>query len=42
LDGLAAAARAARRERLLDLFLLSSRYEWMFWEMCWRGESWPV
>jgi thiaminase/transcriptional activator TenA len=25
-----------------DAFAVSSRYEWMFWEMCWRGESWPV
>lgn len=21
---------------------LSTRYEWMFWEMAWRGETWPV
>ena len=28
------------RKRLSDVFLLSSRYEWQFWEMCWRGESW--
>jgi thiaminase/transcriptional activator TenA len=25
-----------------DAFAVSSRYEWMFQEMCWRGESWPV
>ena len=25
-----------------DSFAVSSRYEWMFWEMCWRGETWPV
>ena len=42
MDRLAADAPAARRERLRDLFLLSSRYEWMFWEMCWRGEAWAV
>lgn len=42
MDRLAEGASADRRERLLDLFLLSSRYEWMFWEMCWRGEAWPV
>ncbi|HET9582385.1 MAG TPA: thiaminase II [Gemmatimonadota bacterium] len=41
MDRLAADAPAGRRERLRDLFLLSSRYEWMFWEMCWRGEEWP-
>ena len=25
-----------------DAFGVSSRYEWMFWEMCWKGETWPV
>ena len=29
-----------KRARLVDLFVLSSRYEWQFWEMCWRGEEW--
>lgn len=37
----AAEGRTARERRALsDLFLLSSRYELRFWEMCWRGESW--
>ncbi|MFW6079119.1 MAG: thiaminase II, partial [Gemmatimonadota bacterium] len=38
----AASATEEKRERLTELFVLSSRYEWMFWEMCWRGEEWPV
>jgi thiaminase/transcriptional activator TenA len=29
-----------RRNKLVGLFVLSSRYEWQFWEMCWRGEEW--
>ena len=29
-----------KRERLVKLFVLSSRYEHRFWEMCWTGESW--
>lgn len=33
---------AEKRERLKDLFVLSSRYEWQFWEMCWRGEEWGI
>lgn len=41
-DALAAAEGAAARERLADIFLLSSRYEWAFWEMAWRRERWPV
>lgn len=29
-----------KRKHLIDLFVLSSRYEWEFWEMCWNGEAW--
>lgn len=42
LDRVAEGASAARKSRLAELFVLSSRYEWQFWEMCWTGESWPV
>ncbi|MGH3029362.1 MAG: thiaminase II [Gaiellaceae bacterium] len=42
LDRIAEGASAEKRARLTDLFVLSSRYEWEFWEMCWRGEEWPV
>jgi thiaminase (transcriptional activator TenA) len=31
-----------KKKRLTDLFLLSSRYEFLFWEMCWQGEEWPA
>jgi thiaminase (transcriptional activator TenA) len=31
-------ARAAMRRH----FLVTSRYEWMFWDMGWRCEAWPV
>lgn len=30
------------RERLRAHFILTSRYEWMFWDMAWRQEAWPV
>lgn len=40
LDRIAEGASAARRERLRELFVTSSRYEWQFWEMCWHGEAW--
>jgi len=33
---------AEKKERLIEIFVLSSRYEWMFWEMCYHGEEWPV
>lgn len=42
MNRLAEGAGEDKRRRLTELFLLSSRYEWQFWEMCWRGESWPV
>jgi thiaminase/transcriptional activator TenA len=29
-------------QRLERIFLASSRYEWMFWDMAWREERWPV
>jgi thiaminase (transcriptional activator TenA) len=42
LNRLTEGAAPAKRERLAEIFLLSSRYEWLFWEMCWKGEAWPV
>ena len=35
-------AGKAEQERMCDAFLTSSRYEWMFWDMAWREEQWPV
>ena len=38
-------AKSAGREekaRMEEAFLISSRYEWMFWDMAWREEQWPV
>ncbi len=38
-------ARTAGREerqRMEQAFVISSRYEWMFWEMAWTEEKWPV
>lgn len=40
MNRLAEGATPEKRQRLTDIFVLSSRYEWMFWEMCWAGESW--
>ena len=39
-DRVAGSASGAKRTRLVELFVLSSRYEHRFWEMCWTGESW--
>jgi thiaminase/transcriptional activator TenA len=42
MDDLAADATASDRERYRDLFVTSSRYEYMFWDAAWRQEEWPV
>ncbi len=40
LDRLAEGIGEEKRARLVELFLISSRYEWQFWEMCWQSEAW--
>jgi thiaminase (transcriptional activator TenA) len=40
LDREAHNASPEKRARIRELFLLSSRYELRFWDMCWDGESW--
>ena len=30
------------KQRMEEAFVISSRYEWMFWEMAWKEETWPV
>jgi thiaminase/transcriptional activator TenA len=41
LNRLTQGAGTEKKRRLSELFQLSSRYEWLFWEMCWKGEEWP-
>jgi thiaminase/transcriptional activator TenA len=41
-DTLAAQESDHGRARLAEIFLISARYEWSFWEMSWRMEEWPV
>jgi thiaminase/transcriptional activator TenA len=42
IDDEAARLHDSGRERLRDIFRTSSRYEYMFWDMAWTRESWPV
>jgi len=42
MDELGAAANRAEKTRLTEYFVLSSRYEFMFWEQAYRVESWPL
>jgi thiaminase/transcriptional activator TenA len=41
-DRLAAGANGLTRDRMEASFLTSSRYEYLFWEMAWSRETWPV
>lgn len=36
----AKAATAAERQRAKEVFTLSARYEYLFWDMAWREERW--
>jgi len=39
---LAAALGPDERQAMHRHFVTTSRYEWMFWDMGWRRETWPV
>jgi len=41
-DRFASESGASVRERMRRHFLLSSRYEYLFWDMAYRKETWPV
>ncbi len=41
-DRIAEALTPAQRAAAARHFVTTSRYEWMFWEMGWRMERWPV
>jgi thiaminase/transcriptional activator TenA len=38
----AAGVGDAERTAMRRHFTTTSRYEWMFWDMGWRAERWPV
>jgi thiaminase/transcriptional activator TenA len=41
-DAVAERLRASERDAMRRHVLTTTRYEWMFWDMGWRQESWPV
>ena len=41
-DALAASLRESERDAMRRHFVTTSQYEWMFWDMGHRIESWPV
>src|SRR5215207_1256391 len=32
----------SQKARVAEAFVVTSRYEWMFWDAAWRLEGWPV
>jgi thiaminase (transcriptional activator TenA) len=32
----------AQKARVMETFVTTSRYEWMFWDAAWKLERWPV
>jgi thiaminase (transcriptional activator TenA) len=41
-DQWAKTAGTQEKRRMEESFVISSRYEWMFWEMAWKEEKWSV
>jgi len=41
-DRSASESGAPVREKMKDHFVLSSKYEYMFWDMAYRRETWPI
>lgn len=41
-DRVGADLSAGERAKVVEHFVTTSRYEWMFWDAAWRRESWPV
>lgn len=41
-DQLALTLTSDQREAVKNHFVTAARYEWMFWEMAWQLERWPV
>jgi thiaminase (transcriptional activator TenA) len=33
---------SSQEARVREAFIITSRYEWMFWDAAWRLEGWPV
>ncbi len=42
IDHLGPAASGSEKRRMAEYFILSCRYEWLFWEQAYRRVNWPV
>ncbi len=41
-DEIAEGITPPESDTLFEVFLASTKYEWMFWEMSWTNETWPI
>lgn len=41
-DAVAESLTDAQRDAMREHFVMTSRYEWMFWDMGYRQEAWAV
>lgn len=41
-DRIGAQLAATERARFLEHVLITTRYEWLFWDAAWQRESWPA
>ena len=41
-DGVCEDLNPSQKARVREAFVVTSRYEWMFWDAAWRLEGWPV
>ena len=41
-DGVCEDLNPSQKARVGEAFVVTSRYEWMFWDAAWRLEGWPV
>ena len=41
-DGICEDLPPSQKSRVRDAFVVTGRYEWMFWDAAWRLEGWPV
>jgi len=42
IDNFAQGQKADKLKRLEEIFLTTSRWEFLFWEMAWHKSDWPV
>jgi thiaminase (transcriptional activator TenA) len=42
LDAMGADVNSAYMDKLVELFRTGCRYEWLFWEMAWTEQAWPL